>query len=153
MNGKRRFGLVVAVMLISSCAQADDADDELPADSAAVMPGAAAGDPNGTWDMRSTPVSGNDTTSTIYQIQVANGTWTLRFPNRDPIVATVLADADSFVVDAGPYRSVRREGTTVSTHSVYRITGDQLTGTSTARYQGAGADSVLHLRTTGTRVR
>lgn len=152
MNGKRRLGLVVVAVLFSSCAPADDAADQPPADSmAATAP--AAGDPNGTWDVRSVPASGSDTTSTIYQIQVANGTWTLLLPNREPMTARVVADADSFIVDAGPFQSVRREGMTVSTHAVYRINGDQMTGTTTARYQTAGADSVLELATTGTRVR
>lgn len=151
MNGKRRLGLVVVAILLSSCARADDTADQ-PADTLAGTP-AAAGDPNGTWNMRAQPVSGSDTTSTIFQMQVANGQWTLLLPNRDPIPGTVVADADSFIVDAGPYQSVRRQGQTVTTHAVYRITGDQLTGTTVARYQGAGADSVLHLNVTGTRVR
>jgi hypothetical protein len=153
MNGKRRLGIIAVAILLTSCAPADDAAEEQPADSAAMPAPVAAADPNGTWDMRSVPVSGTDTMPTIYQIKVENGNWTLMFPNRDPIVGTVVADADSFIVDAGPYKSVRREGMTVSTHSVYRINGDQMTGTATARYQGAGADSVLQLTTTGTRVR
>ena len=153
MIGKRRLGIFVVAFLFTGCAQTDDAAEEQPADSMAMAPAAAiAGDPNGTWDMRSVPVSG-DTTPTIFQLQVANGVWTLMLPGRDPITGTVVADADSFVVDAGPYKSVRREGMTVSTHSVYRISGDQMTGNTVARYQNAGADSVLNLNSTGTRVK
>ena len=154
MDGKRRLGFILLAFLLPvGCTPADDAAEEQPADTVAMSPAPAAGDPNGTWDMRSTPVSTTDTTPTIYQLQVANGTWTLLFPNREPVVGRVVADGDSFVVDAGPYQSVRREGVTVSTHAVYRISGDQMTGNVVARYQGAGADSVLNLTTTGTRVR
>ena len=153
MSGKRRLGLVVAALLAAGCTPADDTAEELPVDTAAAATMPAAADANGTWDMRAVPVSGSDTTATIFQLQVTNGTWTLMLPNREPIVAQVVADADSFVVDAGPYQSVRRQGVTVSTHSVYRVSGDQMTGSTVARYQNAGADSVLELRTTGTRVR
>ena len=153
MFGKRRLGLVVAAFLVTSCTPADDAAEEQPADTAAAMTAPTAGDPNGTWDMRAVPVGSADTTPTNFQLQVANGTWTLMLPNREPIVAQVVTDADSFVVDAGPYQSVRRQGVTVSTHSVYRVNGDQMSGTTVARYQNAGADSVLNLTTSGTRVR
>ena len=117
------------------------------------MTAPTAGDPNGTWDMRAVPIGTADTTPTNFQLQVANGTWTLMLPNREPIVAQVVTDADSFVVDAGPYQSVRRQGVTVSTHSVYRVNGDQMSGTTVARYQNAGPDSVLSLNASGTRVR
>ncbi|HEY0670937.1 MAG TPA: hypothetical protein VGD27_01660 [Longimicrobiales bacterium] len=151
MSDKRRLGVVVAAILFFGCAPADDTAQDQPADTVATSTAPAA-DANGTWDMRATPVSG-DTTPTIFQLQVANGTWTLMLPNREPVVANVVADADSFIVEAGPYQSVRREGMTVSTRSVYRINGDQMTGTTTARYQTTGADSTLQLTTTGTRVR
>lgn len=152
MNSRIKVGLGLVVLLLSSCAPAaDDAADEQPADTAA-MAAPATTDATGTWNMRAVPVSG-DTMPTIFQIQVANGNWTLLLPDRDPIAATVVMDGDSIIVDAGPYNSVRRPGTTVSTHSVYRMTGDQLTGTTTAHYQTAGADSVLQLRSEGTRAR
>jgi hypothetical protein len=153
MNGKRRLGIIAVTLVLFSCAQTDDAAEEATTDSVALSTAPAAGDPNGTWNMRSVPDAGSDTTSTVYQIQVTNGNWSLLFPNRDPVEGRVVVDADSFIVDAGPYRSVRRQGQTVTTHAVYRINGDQITGHTTARYQNAGADSVLQLTTTGTRVR
>lgn len=151
MNGKRRLGLVVVAIVLSSCAQAEDDAADQPADTTAAA--ATAGDPNGTWNMRAVPTSGSDTASTIFQVEVANGNWTLKLPDREPIAVTAVTDADSFIVDAGPYQSVRRQGLTVSTHSVYRINGDQITGNTTAHYRSAGADSVLQLNVTGTRVR
>ena len=152
MTCKRRFGLTVLALLLSSCAVADDAADEQPADTAAAT-SASAVDATGTWNMRAVPTSGSDTTSTIFQIEVANGVWTLKLPNREPIVANVTADADSFIVEAGPYESVRRAGVTVSTRSVYRINGDQVTGNTVATYQEGATTSELPLTVTGTRVR
>ena len=152
MNRTRKVGLVLVALLVSSCAEKTDEAAEQPADTAAAMPAAQVADANGTWDMRSVPISG-DTTPTIFQVKVENGTWTLLLPNRDPITATVMTDGDSIMVDAGPYESVRRKGVMVTTHTVYRISGDQMSGMTVARYQNAGADSVLQLTSTGTRVR
>ena len=152
MNGTQRISVFfVAALFLCSCGgAADDAAEEQLADTAAMFtPGAA--DASGTWNMRSVPESGGDTTSTIYQFQVSNGSWTLLFPNREPIAASAVADGDSIILDAGPYESVRRAGTMVTTHSVVRITGDQITGTTVARYQTSGADSVLRLNVQGTR--
>jgi hypothetical protein len=114
---------------------------------------APAADVNGTWDMRAVPTSGSDTTSTLYQVQAADGNWTLMLPGRDPMTVQAVTDGDSIMVNNGPYESVRRAGVMVTTSSVFRVSGDQMTGNTVARYQGAGADSVLHLTVTGTRVR
>jgi hypothetical protein len=153
MMGKRSMGLIaVAAILLIGCAPSDEAAEEQPADTAAAATASAA-NADGTWDMRSVPVSGSDTTPTLFQMQVNGNNWTLMLPNRDPITANAVMEGDSITVVAGPYNSVRREGVQVTTHSVYRVNGDQMTGTTTARYQGAGADSVLMLNSTGTRVR
>src|SRR5688500_1228824 len=104
MIGRRNLAVAVATLLMISCAQTDDAAEEQPADtatmSAEAAPAAVAGDPSGTWDMRSVPASGTDTTATTYQLKVENGTWTLRFPNREPVVGRVTQNGDSFVMDA-----------------------------------------------------
>jgi hypothetical protein len=63
----------------------------------------------------------------------------------------VSTSGDSIIVDAGPFESVRRDGVTVRTRAAYRIEGDRMIGTTVARYETSGADSVLRLRTEGTR--
>jgi hypothetical protein len=155
MTRTSHAGLVfAAALLVAGCGgAANDTAQDQPADSAAMAAPAPAGDASGTWDMRATPAEGTDTTSTIFQVQVAGDSWTLLLPGRDPIPARVTTGGDSIIVDAGPYESVRRPGTQVSTHSVYRMSGDQLTGTTVAHYQSAGKDSVLNLISTGTRVK
>ncbi len=76
--------------------------------------------------------------------------WTFNFPKRDPIPARVTAEGDSVVIDAGPYESVLRKGVQVSTHTVTRMDGDRLTGTTVATYQ-SGPNPEVRLKFEGER--
>jgi len=107
----------------------------------------------GRRQMRAVPTTG-DTTPTTYVLTATadSSGWSIAFPDRPPVPLRILAVAgDSIVAEAGPYRSVRRRGQTVTTRNVMRLEGDQLVGTVVARYRTSGADSVLHLTTEGTR--
>jgi hypothetical protein len=108
----------------------------------------------GTWNMRSIPEAGGDTTATTYVLEAKADTsgWTITFPNRPAVPVRVWAQGDSVVTESS-YESVRRPGVQVTTHSVFRFIGDSLVGSSVARYAAAGADSVLRLRSSGTRAR
>lgn len=135
---------------------AEEAMDVQPVDtlSAETTPADATislADIAGTWDMRSVPEAGADTTATVYQIQVRADSWIYHLPDRDPIEASVTTSGDSIVVDAGPFESVRREGVMVTTHSVFRLDGGRLAGTTVAHYETSGPDSLLTLRVEGTR--
>jgi hypothetical protein len=63
----------------------------------------------------------------------------------------VTVDADSIMTEAGPYPSVRRRGTQVSTNGVMRLQGGSLVGSTTAHFKVKTPDSVLVLTTTATR--
>jgi hypothetical protein len=154
MNKTMRLCLVMATgLLLGGCANepAEEATEELPADTVAAVPTITLADVAGTWDMRSVPVSGEDTTATVYQSIVTADGWTLMLPDRDPIEGIVTTSGDSIMVDAGPFESVRRDGATVTTHAVYRLEGDRLVGTTYAHYETSEPDSVLELATEGTR--
>ncbi|MDQ3696884.1 MAG: hypothetical protein M3373_02510 [Gemmatimonadota bacterium] len=69
---------------------------------------------------------------------------------RDPVRVVAVA-GDSIITEAGPFPSVRRRNVQVTTHNVLRRQGDRLVGSTRARYQTAGSDTVLVLRTEGTR--
>jgi hypothetical protein len=129
---------------------AEESADELPADTLAA-PTISLADIAGTWDMRSVPLSGVDTTATVYQIDVTPDGITFLLPDRDPVVAAVTTSGDSVIVDAGPFESLRRAGMMVSTHSVYRLESDRLMGSVVAHYVTSDADSVLNLSAEGTR--
>jgi hypothetical protein len=79
--------------------------------------------------------------------------WTIKLPGRDPMPVRVTVDGDSVMTAAGPYESVLRKGVQVTTDGVLRMQGGKLVGTTVARYQSAGADSVVRLRTEMTRTR
>jgi hypothetical protein len=63
-----------------------------------------------------------------------------------------MVSGDSLISKTGTFASQRRKGVKVMTESAFRIQGGKLVGTSVAHYAGAGADSVLRLRTEGTKM-
>lgn len=109
----------------------------------------------GRWQMRVMLESG-DSTLVVHELAVTpdRGGWTMTFPNRAPLPVRVVAlEGDSVITEVGPYQSVLRSGNVpVTTRGVYRLRGGRLVGTTIARYAGAGADSVLRVRSVGTRV-
>jgi hypothetical protein len=138
-------------LLLAACESgAPEESTELPADTLAASPAFSLADVQGTWNMRYVPTS-SDTTVTTSQVQVTADGWTLFVPDREPIQGSVVVSGDSLLVVEGPYESIRRAGTTVTMHSVYRLDGDRLVGTATARYETGGADTVLVMRSEGTR--
>lgn len=107
----------------------------------------------GKWTMQTMGASSDSVLLTFEMNATADGTgWTFTFPNRPPVPVRILAtDADSIVTEAGPYESALRKGVQVSTHSVMRLHDGKLVGNTVAHYSTTGADSVLNLRTEGTR--
>lgn len=130
---------------------AEEATVEQAADTVAGVATISLADIAGTWDMRSVPETGADTTTTVYQVQARVDGWTLLLPDREPIEADVTTSGDSIMVDAGPFESVRRAGVMARTHSTFRLEGERLVGTTVARYETSEADSVLRLQVEGTR--
>lgn len=146
------LALAIGVFLVDCESEpAEEPTDELPADTVAAAPTISLADIAGTWDMRSVPIGGEDTTATVYQSVVTADGWTLMLPGREPLEGAVTTSGDSVVVDAGPFESVRRDGVMVTTRTVYRLEGDRLVGTTVARYATSGPDSVLELATEATR--
>src|SRR6266550_4062035 len=70
----------------------------------------------GKWNMKAVPMSG-DTTATTYVLTATSNTngWTITFPGRAPIPVKVSTDADSIMLHAGTFPSVRRKGVQVTT--------------------------------------
>lgn len=128
--------------------------DEVPAaDTMAVAPAPMLNlaDLAATWDMK-TMREGSDSVLVEYTITATGTTegWMINLPNRPPIPAAVSVSGDSVTIDAGPYESVLRKGVQVTTHAVSRLEGGKLMGRTVARYS-AGPDSVVNLRTEGTK--
>ena len=156
----------VALTALVACAKGDtNADSAAASSTAAATAGgtsaaaAPAASPiegmKGKWAMRSVPVQG-DTTPTVYTIDASGDTtsWTLTFAGRaTPVKLHVISvSGDSVVTQTDEYDSARRKGQRVVTTTTLRPMGDRVTGTSTARYKVTGPDSVLQLRSEGTRM-
>jgi hypothetical protein len=158
-----RIALCCCAAVLAGCAKKDEAAVDTTAmtssSTTATAPVAPTpinlADVAGKWDVRAVPTSG-DTTPTTY-VLTAMGTpdgWTLTFPGRKATVPVrVTTDADSIIVAAGPYASVRRKGVQVSTNGSLHLQNGDLVGVTTAHYNVKTADSVLTLNVAGTRTK
>jgi len=156
------IALCLCAAVLTSCAKKDEAavDTSSMATSStttSTTPAAPApvnlADVAGKWNVRAVPATGTDTTPTNSVITATATTsgWTITFPGRKAIPMKVTVDADSIMTAAGPYPSVRRPGTQVTTNSVMRLQGGNLVGNTTAHFKVKTPDSVLVLNTNGTR--
>jgi glucose/arabinose dehydrogenase len=121
-----------------------------PAPAPAAAPISLA-DLAGTWAMRVMP-EGSDSTILTYELTASadGSSWTFNFPNRKPVPASVRAEGDSVLVEAGPYESALRKGVQVTTKSVFRVQDGKLEGKVVAHY-ASGPDTVVTLHSVGTR--
>jgi molybdopterin biosynthesis enzyme len=153
-----RIATIGCIALLVACARTEEEpamDTAAGAADVATATAISLAEVAGRWDVTSTPESGTDTSVTRYTLTATPEMtgWTITFANRPQAVPVrvVAVDGDSIVTEAGPFESVRRKGIQVTTRNVLRKQGDRLTGTTRARYQSSGADTVLTLRTEGMR--
>jgi hypothetical protein len=131
---------------------ADTTMEEAPAAEAAPATISLA-DVAGTWKVRST-VEGSQGTAVSYDMVATadRSGWSIKFPDRDPIPVRVVAvEGDSIVTESGPFESVLRKGVQVNTRVVVRLRDGKLVGTTAARYQVSGPDTLARLNFEGTR--
>jgi len=147
---KRLTPLLAALLLLGCAQEATEEATEEAADTTAVE-GISLADLAGTWNMRTTSTDPADTFVNEYQIVIDETSWTMNFPDRDPVSVTAVADGDNVITDSEPFESVRHPGTMVTTHTIFHMEGDRLVGDVTATWQTAAGDSVGQLRTEGTR--
>jgi hypothetical protein len=151
--------LAICMALLAACAKADKTASDSAAgtvDSAAMAPvpkTIAFADVAGKWNVVAIPLSGADTTATKYILTATgnNTGWTITFPNRAPVAVQVEVSGDSIITTSGPYDSVRRKGTQVTTNGTFRLQDGKLVGSTTAHYKTKSADSVLTLKVEGTK--
>jgi hypothetical protein len=107
----------------------------------------------GTWNIRSTVEGAADKVVNYVMVATADESgWSIKFPDRDPIPVRVVAvEGDSIVTEAGPFESVLRKGVQVHSRVVSRLQDGKLVGTTTARYEVTGADTLTRLTFEGTR--
>ena len=107
----------------------------------------------GSWKVTATNAA-NDSTLVTYQMTATADTigWSILYPNHTtPIALRVRIDADSIIMDAGPYASTARTGATVTIHGVVHLRDGTLVGTESAYYKVDATESVVHIKLEGTR--
>lgn len=154
-----RAALLLVIPLMLACSKKDepaaDTTAAMAAAPAAAAPAAAPGPMNvaGNWTVKVMPEN-KDTVLLTYKLVATNEKtgWKMTLPNRPEMEPRITSmDNDSIVIDNGPYSSVLRKNTMVTTHSTMHMEGDKLVGVTTAHYKSKTADSVAMLRTEATR--
>ena len=150
----RRIALLGCALVLVACSKGENTP---AADStAAVAPPPAPpmlmmSDVAGKWHVKVMGMA-SDSVLLEYDMTADSTGWTMMFPGRkDPVKATVMLSGDSAIADAGPYASALRKGAMVTTHGVSRIQGGELVGMTTAHYNKGPGDTVVVLRSRGTR--
>jgi hypothetical protein len=150
-------------VLLAGCAKSDQAAKDSAAGAAATPAPAAApapapalslADVAGKWQVRSVPESGADTSATSYVLTATADTtgWIITFPSGLKVPLHVALSGDSVITKTGTFASQRRKGVKVTTEGSLKLQNGKLTGMTIAHYMKAGADSVLHLHTEGTKM-
>lgn len=145
-------------LLIVGCSKKEQPADTTAAAAAPAPAPApktlALADVAGKWQMRSVPESGADTSATTYVLTATADTssWVMTFPSGLKVPVHVQVSGDSLLQSTGEFASQRRKGVKVKTEGSFKLQDGKLVGRTVAHYSKAGADSVLRLRTEGTKM-
>jgi hypothetical protein len=151
----RRIALAAGLVLLAACAKKEEPAPPPPPPAAPPAPApinmsAVAG----MWTFNVMGAT-SDSVLTTYTLTATADTagWVMTLPNRKPMTLKVTVSGDSIMTESPEYESVLRKGTKVHTNSVFHMSGDAMTGTTAAHYTIKGADSVVMLRSTGTKMK
>ena len=146
------------ILLVAACAKKEEPAKDTtaamaPAPAPAPAPTLALADVAGKWQFSSVPMAGKDTSPTKYVLTATADTtgWTLTFPDKQVVPVKVTVSGDSVQLASAEFKSQRRKGVKVTTETTLRLSDGKLSGVTTAHYAKAGADSVLQLKSEGTR--
>ena len=154
-----RWVTVVFTALLLGCAREGAVEEETATEDTTAMAPETAGielaDVAGTWTMRGTTEAGEAAPPYELTATADPSGWSFRFPelpDRGTIpVRVVHVEGDSIVTETESFESAIRSDVQVWTHAVYRLEGDRLVGDLVAHYETTEPDSVLHIRSEGTR--
>ena len=145
--------LLGCVVVLAACSTKETP----PADTTAAMPAPApamsAASVTGMWNVKVMPV-GRDTVLTSYVLNANDTTaWKFVFAGRSDTVTMRITgmSGDTLLSEAGPFESGVRKGQQVSVKSKTWMQDGKLVGSVDAHYAGTPADSIVHLRSEGTR--
>lgn len=147
----RRLSAVLGLLALAACGPKEEPAVDTAA-TAIAAPTISLADVAGTWTMHTMAENSDSVLVTAEITATADPAgWVQHLPGRPPTPMRVRVDGDSIMTETGPFESVLRPGTQVSTNGVYRLENGMLRGILTAHYVTAGADSVQRLRSEGTR--
>ena len=151
--------IAAAALVVAACAKKPDENASAGADTTAAMAPAAPkplslADVAGTWRVEVSLADGDSVVNghTLWASADTSG-WKMLFDGRtDTIAVRVLGIAgDSVMTVFGPYGSALRKNVKVVTNHNFHVQGNSFTGNLVAHYSVTTPDSVVQLRSKGTR--
>jgi hypothetical protein len=153
----RLLALALSASIFTACNKKESAPPPPPPPAMAPMAPMASTPINlqslaGTWKFKVMGAA-SDSVLTTYTLVVAADTtgWMMTLPNRKPMRMHVMVMGDSVMLSSPQYESVLRKGQQVTLSSVMHVMGDKLMGTTMAHYVTKGPDSLVALRSEGTK--
>ncbi|MFN2602152.1 MAG: hypothetical protein ABR582_05285 [Gemmatimonadaceae bacterium] len=155
----RSLAVVSIVALLAACVKSETSTPAADTSTAAMAP-APAPAPAPAAAPAAAPLSlqsvkgrytvtsrgqGPDTSVVTYELNATGDTtgWTITYPKRAAVPVRIISvSGDSIVAETGPFTSVRRSGTPVTTRTTYRYENGVLVGTTVAHYRVSGPDTV-----------
>lgn len=151
----RFFVSLCCAAVLAGCGTADapPAQDTTAVAAAPAPAPISLADIAGKWVMRTMAENSDSVLVTSEMTATADTSgWVTLVPGRPPLPTRVVEVAgDSITTEFGPFESVLRPGTQVTTRTVVRLRDGKLVGSLVARYVTTGADSVTRLRVEATR--
>lgn len=158
----RRVALLSAALLFTACVKSENSTPDTTAMAPAAEPAPAPAAPApitlssvaGKYSFAGKNEKG-DSTLVTYDLTATGDTtgWSIKFTNRPDVIPqhVTLVDADSIVLEAGPYESNIQRGVQVRTRTVYHVQDGKLMGRTVARYDTKGPDTVRIIMSEGTK--
>lgn len=151
----RRLAFLLSAVVLVGCAKKEPEPAPAPPEAAAPPPAPAPIDMAavaGTWEMKVMPATGDSVLTTYTLVATADTAgWVMTLPKRKPITLSISVSGDSVMSTAPSYESVLRKGVQVQTTSTFHLVDGKLVGTTVAHYTTKGADSVVMLRSEGSK--
>ena len=147
----------IVVLTLAGCAKSEPAKDTTaammaPAPEPAPAKTIALADLAGKWNFESRGEGADSTVTKAVVVATADSTgWVMELPSGKKVAQHVSVSGDSIMVKSDTYPSLRRKGKQVWSEGVYRLEDGKLVGTLVGHYANSGADSVLTLRSVGTK--
>ena len=149
----RIAALLVCAVVVAGCSKADAPPADTTAVSTPAAPASSVASMSGMWNVNVMPAD-RDTVLTSYVLNATDSAnWTFTFTGRtDAIPMRVTGTVgDTLLTEAGPFDSGVRSGQKVSVKSKNWIQDGKLMSAVDANYAGTPADSIVKLRSEGTR--